>query len=218
MSTLLPTSLPPKGLSIPSIDTWLWHSSIPQNRPSTLTGSFRRSLLYQHFSSKRALYLYLYLYLYLELVDSIAGELLAEIDAATAAAPGPREQVADGFAAYFRMLVTHETAFRLLCSRSSATGPERGSALRKVEDAIAEALDPLIAAGLDPDHRRFLAYAVVDMADGASRHWLETQNRAHGPRGGGDGPRGDERGDPEGDTPRPGEEAQRLASRLANFA
>ncbi len=177
-----------------------------------------KPLLYQHFSSKRALYL--------ELLDSIAGELLAEIDAATAAAPGPREQVAGGFAAYFRMLVTHETAFRLLYARSSAAGPELGSALRKVEDAIAEAIDPLIAAGLDPDHRRFLAYAVVGMAEGASRHWLETQRRGHGPRGDGprgdgprgDGPRGDERGEPEGDAPQPGEEAQRLASRLANFA
>ena len=172
-----------------------------------------KPLLYQHFSSKRALYL--------ELLDSIAGELLAEIDAATAAAPGPREQVAGGFAAYFRMLVTHETAFRLLYARSSAAGPELGSALRKVEDAIAEAIDPLIAAGLDPDHRRFLAYAVVGMAEGASRHWLETQRRGHGPRGDGprgDGPRGVERGEPEGDAPQPGEEAQRLASRLANFA
>ena len=172
-----------------------------------------KPLLYQHFSSKRALYL--------ELLDSIAGELLAEIDAATAAAPGPREQVAGGFAAYFRMLVTHETAFRLLYARSSAAGPELGSALRKVEDAIAEAIDPLIAAGLDPDHRRFLAYAVVGMAEGASRHWLETQRRGQGPRGDGprgDGPRGVERGEPEGDAPQPGEEAQRLASRLANFA
>ena len=172
-----------------------------------------KPLLYQHFSSKRALYL--------ELLDSIAGELLAEIDAATAAAPGPREQVAGGFAAYFRMLVTHETAFRLLYARSSAAGPELGSALRKVEDAIAEAIDPLIAAGLDPDHRRFLAYAVVGMAEGASRHWLETQRRGQGPRGDGprgDGPRGVERGEPEGDAPQPGEEAQRLATRLANFA
>ena len=192
-----------------------------------------KPLLYQHFSSKRALYR--------ELLDSIADDLLAEIDAATAAAPGPREQVAGGFAAYFRMLVTHETAFRLLYSRSSATGLELGSALRKVEDAIAEAIDPLIAAGLDPDHRRFLAYAVVGMAEGASRHWLETQSRTHGPGGdgrggdgrGGDGPGGDGRGGdgpggdgPGGDGPGrgpgrgrgPGEEAQRLASRLAMFA
>ena len=131
-----------------------------------------KPLLYQHFSSKRALYL--------ELVDSVAEELLAEIGAATATAPGRREQVEDGLVAYFRMLVTHQTAFRLLYGRRSPTDPELGGALRRVEDAIAEAIDPLIAAGLDPDHRRFLAYAVVGMAEGASRHWIETRDGASG--------------------------------------
>ena len=154
-----------------------------------------KPLLYQHFSSKRALYL--------ELVDSVAEDLLTEVSAATNAAAGPKEQVEDGFAAYFRMVVTHETAFRLLYSRSSASDPELGSALRRVEDAIAEAIDPLIAAGLEPGHRRFLAYAVVAMAEGASRHWIETRGaRTVAPR----------------DARSLDEEAQRLARRLANLA
>jgi AcrR family transcriptional regulator len=153
-----------------------------------------KPLLYQHFSSKRALYL--------ELVDSVAEELLTEISAAAAAAAGPREQVEDGFAVYFRMVVTHETAFRLLYGRSSPTDPELGSALRRVEDAIAEAIDPLIAAGLDPDHRRFLAYGVVGMAEGASRYWIETQGEVRSPR----------------EAKRLDEEAQQLARRLANLA
>ncbi len=154
-----------------------------------------KPLVYQHFSSKRALYL--------ELVDSVTEELLATISAATAAAAGPREQVEDGFTAYFRMVVTHETAFRLLYSRSSPTDPDLGVALRKVEDAIAVAIDPLIAAGLDPAHRRFLAHAVVGMAEGASRHWIETQA---------------ERSDRSGDAGWLGAEAQRLARRLAELA
>jgi len=154
-----------------------------------------KPLLYQHFSSKRSLYL--------ELVDSVAEDLVAEISEATAAAVGPREQVEDGFAAYFRMVVTHEAAFRLLYARSSPTDPELGNALRRVEDAIAEAIDPLIAAGLDADHRRFLAYGVLGMAEGASRHWIETRGeRTPGPR------------DPEVLAA----EAQRLARRLANLA
>ncbi|MGH9099275.1 MAG: TetR/AcrR family transcriptional regulator [Acidimicrobiales bacterium] len=148
-----------------------------------------KPLLYQHFSSKRALYL--------ELVDSVAEELLSLIGAATASASGPREQVEDGFAAYFRMLVTHQAAFRLLYGSSRPTDPELGGALRRVEDAIAEAIDPLIAAGLAPDHRRLLAYSVVGMAEGASRHWIATRAGA----------------------PAPGErEVQRLAGRLADLA
>ena len=155
-----------------------------------------KPLVYQHFSSKRALYL--------ELVDSVAKELVSAIDLATAAADGPRQQVELGFAAYFHMVVTHEDAFRLLYGRNDAHDEELGDALRRVEDAIAEAIDPLIAAGLDPDHRRFLAYAVVGMAEGASRRWVAS-------RAGG-------RSD--GQRPRPGTdaEARRLAGRLADLA
>ena len=39
--------------------------------------------------------------------------------------------------------------------------------------AIAAAIEPLIDAGLDDDHRRLLAYAVVGMAEGASRRFME---------------------------------------------
>ena len=162
-----------------------------------------KPLLYQHFSSKRALYR--------ELVGSVAEELLAEIGTATARAPGPREQVEDGLVAYFRMLVTHQTAFRLLYGRSCPTDPELGGALRRVEDAIAEAIDPLIAAGLDPDHRRFLAYAVVGMAEGASRHWIETRG---GAQGGTSSPADGARTDPQ----QLERVAQRLASRLSDLA
>jgi len=99
-----------------------------------------KPLLYQHFSSKRALYL--------ELVDSIAQELLAAVRDAVLQADGPRQQVELGFAAYFRLVVRNEAAFRLLYGRDHADDHELGRALRAVEDAIAEAIDPLIAAGL----------------------------------------------------------------------
>jgi AcrR family transcriptional regulator len=129
-----------------------------------------KPLVYQHFSSKRALYL--------ELVESVSKELLAAIAEATAQAEGPRQQVELGFAAYFRMVVHKEAAFRLLYGREVADDPELGLATRLVEQAIAEAIEPLITAGLDPEHRAFLAYAVVGMAEGASRKWLEDGSRS----------------------------------------
>jgi AcrR family transcriptional regulator len=148
-----------------------------------------KPLLYQHFSSKRALYL--------ELVDSIAQELLTAIRAAVLRAEGPRQQVERGFAAYFQLVVSKEAEFRLLYGRDHADDQELGRALRTVEDAIAEAIDPLIAAGLEDDHRRLLAYGIVGMAEGASRHFM-----AHRPDT-----------DAEAD-----EEAQRLAGRMADLA
>jgi len=148
-----------------------------------------KPLVYQHFSSKRALYL--------ELVNSIAQELLVAVRSAVMQADGPRQQVEMGFAAYFRLVVSREAEFRLLYGRDHADDKELGRALRTVEDAIAEAIEPLIAAGLDDDHRRLLAYAVVGMAEGASRRFME-QRTADG-------------GSVE-------EEAHRLAQRVANLA
>src|SRR6202050_2958100 len=58
-----------------------------------------KPLLYQHFDSKRALYL--------ELVDSVATTMLDTIGEAVATAEGPRQQVEGGFAAYFHLVVTH---------------------------------------------------------------------------------------------------------------
>jgi AcrR family transcriptional regulator len=123
-----------------------------------------KPLVYQHFSSKRALYL--------ELVDSIAQDLLVAIRGAIMRAEGPRQQVEMGFAAYFGLVINREAEFRLLYGRDHADDKELGRALRTVEDAIAAAIDPLIDAGLNDDHRRLLAYAVVGMAEGASRIFM----------------------------------------------
>jgi AcrR family transcriptional regulator len=145
--------------------------------------------VYQHFSSKRALYL--------ELVDSIAQDLLVAIRGAVMRAEGPRQQVEMGFAAYFRLVINREAEFRLLYGRDHADDKELGRALRTVEDAIAQAIDPLIDAGLDDNHRRLLAYAVVGMAEGASRIFMAQRPTS---------------------VMAVEEEAQRLAQRMADLA
>ena len=151
-----------------------------------------KPLVYQHFESKRALYL--------ELMDVFSTELVARIVKATANAEGPRQQVELGFAAYFELMVANDQAFRLLYGRDAPDDPELGAALRRVEDTIAQAIDPLIDAGLDPEHRLLLAHAVVGMAEGASRYWLDTRREQPLSSGQAD------------------DEVARLARRLADFA
>ncbi len=153
-----------------------------------------KPLVYQHFESKRALYL--------ELMDVFSTELVTSIVEATGSAPGPRQQVERGFAAYFERMVDNEPAFRLLYGRDAPDDPELGAALRRVEDTIAQAIDPLIDAGLEPRHRLLLAHAVVGMAEGASRHWLSSR-RPDGTRAG---------------TANGRAEAARMATQLADFA
>ena len=158
-----------------------------------------KPLVYQHFASKRALYL--------ELMDVFSHEIVAAIAHATEEADGPRRQVELGFAAYFEMMLADERAFRLLYGRDAPDDHELGAALRRVEETIAEAIDPLIDAGLEPEHRLLLAHAVVGMAEGASRHWLD-HHHGRSP-GAGNGARADEEA---------AAEAAQLATRLADFA
>ena len=131
-----------------------------------------KPLVYQHFRSKRALYF--------ELVDSVTGDLLNVIRQATVTALGPRQLVELGFAAYFNQVVSNEPAFQLLFDREGAEDPNVAAALLRVEDALAEAIEPLIAAGLEADHRRDLAYALVGMAEGACRHWMRGREERKG--------------------------------------
>ncbi|HEV3282195.1 MAG TPA: TetR/AcrR family transcriptional regulator [Acidimicrobiales bacterium] len=162
-----------------------------------------KPLVYQHFESKRALYL--------ELMDVFSRELVTRIVKATANAEGPRRQVELGFAAYFELMVGNEPAFRLLYGRDAPDDPEFGAALRRVEETIAEAIDPLISAGLDPEHRLLLAHAVVGVAEGATRHWLDARRQR--------AVVADARGaDTGADAPSLEEEAGLLATRLADFA
>ncbi len=129
-----------------------------------------KPLLYQHFASKRALYL--------ELVESVAQRMLNAVEEATSQARTPREQVEGGFTAYFELVLVHAEAFQLLLGSDSPGDPGMSRMLRHVEDVLAAAVSDLIDAGLDDDHRRMLAYAVVGMAEGASRYVLtSSRNR-----------------------------------------
>jgi len=161
-----------------------------------------KPLVYQHFESKRALYL--------ELMDVFSRQLVTRIAEATATASGPRQQVELGFAAYFELMADNEPAFRLLYGRDAPDDFELGAALRRVEETIAEAIDPLIDAGLDPEHRLLLAHAVVGMAEGASRHWLDSSRQHDTDDGAG------EARDASAEGRRA--DAARLATRLADFA
>ncbi len=124
-----------------------------------------KPVLYQHFRSKRQLYLVL--------LDDVGGQLLEAIDEATSKAPGPREQVEAGFRAYFRFVAENEDAFSVLFGGGTRRDEEFNHRVLEVENAIAEAIAVLIEVeGLDAEGRRLLAHGLVGLAEGTSRHWL----------------------------------------------
>src|SRR5690349_8205949 len=88
-----------------------------------------KPVLYQHFGSKRELYL--------ELLEDVGGQLMAAITKAVASARGPHQQVEAGFAAYFRFVEAHESAFKLLFGGGARRDEEFADAVRRVETSVA---------------------------------------------------------------------------------
>ena len=124
-----------------------------------------KPLLYQHFASKRALYL--------ELIDDVAARLIDTLAAAALEGARTRQQVEAVFEAYFRFTIANQSAVRMLFDAPHDEELARG--LRTIEDSIAEFLAPLFDADIDEGHRRTLAAAVVGMTEGVTRDWLRTR-------------------------------------------
>ena len=123
-----------------------------------------KPVLYQHFTSKRDLFL--------ELLHDVGDQLGAAILTAASTASGPRQQVEAGFAAYFRHVDGNRNAFTVLFGSGARVDSEFTEAVRRVEAAIAESVATLIHADVDEVHRRTIAYGVVGLAESTSRHWI----------------------------------------------
>ena len=123
-----------------------------------------KPVLYQHFRSKRELYL--------ELLDDVGGRMLEAIAKATASAAGPRQQVRNGLSAYLRFIEREPEAFTLLFGGGGRRDAEFAGAVDRVEQTIAAAVASLIDADIAPEHRRVLALGIVGMAETTGRHWV----------------------------------------------
>ncbi len=124
-----------------------------------------KPVLYQHFDSKRELYR--------ALLDEVGSRLLSAIAKATADAPDGRSQTQRGFQAYFRWVAEDHDEFKLLYGGGTRRDDEFRSAIRHVTAEAADAIAPLIAVDIDPEHRRTIAHALVGLAEGASRRLVE---------------------------------------------
>jgi AcrR family transcriptional regulator len=123
-----------------------------------------KPVVYQHFASKRALFL--------AIIEDVGDRMIAEITRATAEAEDGRSKAERGTVAFFRWVSRDRDAFRFLFDSGTRNDPEFALAMRKVLDATAEAIAPLISHDLDPDHLRTLAHGVVGTSEGVARHLL----------------------------------------------
>lgn len=125
-----------------------------------------KPVVYQHFESKRALYL--------AVIDAVGERMMNEISHATTQADEPRAKVERGTIAFFRWAADDAHSFRFLFDSGTRNDPEFAAAVRTVVDRTAETIAPLFAADLDDTHRRTLAHAVVGASEGVARHLIAT--------------------------------------------
>ena len=123
-----------------------------------------KPVLYQHFPSKRALYV--------ELLDDTGRRLLDRLANATGRASSGRERVEAGFRAYFEFVVHDRSSFRLLFGASIRNDPEFARTVDEILNAAAGTISTLIDLPTSAEQRRVLAYALVGMGESVGRHAL----------------------------------------------
>jgi hypothetical protein len=89
------------------------------------------------------------------------------------AAQGPRQQVEDGFRAYFTWVAETDGGFEVLFAGDTRRDPEFTREALRVENDMADVIAQLIVVdGLSEERRRLLAYGIVGIAETTCRHWL----------------------------------------------
>jgi AcrR family transcriptional regulator len=124
-----------------------------------------KPVLYQHFGSKRELFL--------EVLRDVGGELRHRVREATIGAPTPHQQVQRGFQAWFTWVDEQRDGFTVLFNGDVRRDPEFLTEASKVERQIADNIADLIAVeGLSEERRRLLAYGIVGLGESTCRRWL----------------------------------------------
>ena len=124
-----------------------------------------KPVLYQHFGSKRGLFL--------ELLDDLGTRLRVAVRDAVASADGPRRQVDAGFAAWFKWVDLNRDGFSVLFDSEVRRDPEfaelAAKAQRQMADTVAEYI---VADGIPADRQRLLAYGIVGLGESTCRRWI----------------------------------------------
>jgi AcrR family transcriptional regulator len=126
-----------------------------------------KPVLYQHFSSKRALYD--------ALLASELGRLTEELETAFSQVEDNQERLRRGFGAYVDFVDRNEDAFRLLFTEALALDADFQQQVASFRRWVAGRVAAIIAAeaGLASPRARALAAAIVGMAEGAAGWWLD---------------------------------------------
>ncbi len=130
-----------------------------------------KPVLYQHFASKRDLYL--------AILDEGSGLFLDQIRAALRSTDDNQQRVYQTIRAYFRFVAHDDADYRLLFESDLANLPEVARRTHRVADKGARLVADVIAedTSLLPDQALLLANGLLGMAQVAAQTWLRGGKR-----------------------------------------
>ena len=120
-----------------------------------------KPILYDHFPSKKELYL--------ALLDADLAVLHEEVSKALSSSSGNRERIRASFQAYFDFVDEHAEGFRLLMQETVGNEGDSRRHVAEVRDQILKEVADLIVresrGNLDRDHAEIVALALIGMVE-----------------------------------------------------
>lgn len=132
------------------------------------TARVSKPVLYQHFPSKRELYL--------ALLDSHLADLTDQLLTALGSTTDNKLRVQATMKAYFEFIAQDSQAHRLVFESDLVNDPDVAARLEKFNAAYADAIASVIAVDTKLPHveATLLGRALAGMAQVSARYWLET--------------------------------------------
>lgn len=121
-----------------------------------------KPVLYQHFESKRALFI--------AVLEDCGERLIGNIIAATRTGETLREQMIHGFTAYFDFVKNDDSGFRLLFGASARNDTDFAEVTNRVLEHFADSVTSLIIEDIPNEERSLIAHALIGMAESAARY------------------------------------------------
>lgn len=128
-----------------------------------------KPVLYQHFSSKRALYR--------AVLEDIGSRLQSAVIEAASAAAAPRDRAEAGIRAYAEFVEEDADGFQLLFNGANRQDEEWALITRSVERSLAQAVAALIdVPTISPTRRQVLAHGLIGLAESMMRYALDARD------------------------------------------
>lgn len=126
-----------------------------------------KPVLYQHFESKKELYL--------ALLGEDMAALQASVENALDSAKTNQQRIERGLAAYFEFIERNEGSFHLLFRETLGSEPDFREVVERFRDSVAARIGKIIAeeTSLPIQVSELLARGVMGMGESAAQWWLE---------------------------------------------